>query len=244
MLTYLNIPGRMTRLIRGALLLGLLVSLNACVVQAPARPGDPAYAPVMGPGSLPPSRTDGSLYQGNFSLSLFGDSKAAKVGDIVTIVLQEQTSSKKTTNVGVTKKSKTDFGQDSGTGTLGTVLGSKPGLGSLSMLTDIQHDRDFSGSGDADQSNSLSGDITVTVADVLPNGNLVVRGEKWMTLNRGDEFIQISGIVRPEDITPKNTVLSTQLANARITYSGTGEVADAGAMGWLSRFFNSAIWPF
>jgi flagellar L-ring protein FlgH len=84
----------------------------------------------------------------------------------------------------------------------------------------------------------------VTVADVLPNGNLVVRGEKWLTLNQGDEYIQISGIVRPIDIRTDNTVLSGLVADARITYSGKGMVADSNKMGWLSRFFASAIWPF
>jgi len=71
-----------------------------------------------------------------------------------------------------------------------------------------------------------------------------VRGEKWMTLNRGDEFIRISGMIRPDDITPENTVDSTKLANAKISYSGTGELADSARIGWLSRFFNSAVWPF
>lgn len=84
----------------------------------------------------------------------------------------------------------------------------------------------------------------MTVAEVLPNGNLVVRGEKWMTLNRGDEFIRISGIVRPDDISPNNTVVSTRLANAQISYSGTGTLADSQSMGWLARFFNSEYWPF
>ncbi len=104
--------------------------------------------------------------------------------------------------------------------------------------------REFESTGDADQSNSLSGNITVSIAEVLPNGVLRVRGEKWLTLNRGDEYIRLSGLVRPEDIAPDNTVQSTRLADARISYSGTGEVHDANAMGWLAKFFISPIWPF
>jgi flagellar basal body L-ring protein FlgH len=84
----------------------------------------------------------------------------------------------------------------------------------------------------------------INYANLLPNGNLVVRGEKWLTLNQGDEYIQISGIVRPVDIRTDNTVLSTQVADARITYAGRGTLADANSMGWLARFFNSPYWPF
>ena len=93
-------------------------------------------------------------------------------------------------------------------------------------------------------SNSLSGNITVTVHDVLPNGVLMVKGEKWLTLNQGDEYIRISGMVRPQDIGSDNTVESTKLADARIAYSGTGSVNDSNVMGWMSRFFIGAIWPF
>lgn len=225
------------------LLLLPFVGLTACVIHAPAQPNDPAYAPVIGPGSVPPQPTSGSLFRANNSVSLFGDRKAHRVGDIITVVLSEQTSSTKSSKVEVSKESDINIGDDPN-GTLGTVLGKRPELAGLGLLTNLSGDRDFTGEGDADQSNSLRGSITVTVADIMPNGNLSVRGEKWMTLNRGDEYIRISGIIRPDDITPTNTISSQKLANARITYSGTGEVADSGAMGWLSRFFNHPIWPF
>ena len=84
----------------------------------------------------------------------------------------------------------------------------------------------------------------MTVSEVLPNGNLRVQGEKLMTLNRGHEHIRFSGIVRPYDIDPDNVVLSTKVADATIVYSGQGELADANAMGWLSRFFLSVLFPF
>ena len=100
------------------------------------------------------------------------------------------------------------------------------------------------GDAEANQSNSLSGSITVTVAEVLPNGILAVRGEKWITLNTGDELVRISGLVRSEDISQYNTVLSTRVADARITYSGTGAFANASQPGWLSQFFLSPLWPF
>jgi flagellar L-ring protein FlgH len=104
--------------------------------------------------------------------------------------------------------------------------------------------RDFEGQGDAAQSNLLEGTVTVTVAEVLPNGNLVVQGEKWMRLNQGEEYLRLRGIVRPVDIRADNTVLSTQIGDARIAYGGTGTLAHSSAPGWLSRFFNSPLWPF
>ena len=104
--------------------------------------------------------------------------------------------------------------------------------------------RAFDGKNGAVQNNSLSGEITVTVADVLSNGNLVIKGEKWLTLNQGDEFIRISGIVNPNDISPNNVVVSTRIADAKITYSATGDLANAHKMGWFSKMLNSSWWPF
>ena len=186
-----------------------------------------------------PQRTDGSLYQDSYGLSLFGDRKAHFVGDIITITLSENTVSKKSSNVNVKKEDSLNF--NSGAGTL---LGMDPSAGKVNLATNLAQNRKFGGNSGADQSNSLQGNITVTVAEIMPNGNLVVRGEKWMTLNSGDEFIRISGIVRPDDVAPDNTILSTRLANAKISYSGTGSLADSQKMGWLAKFFNSPIWPF
>jgi flagellar L-ring protein FlgH len=90
----------------------------------------------------------------------------------------------------------------------------------------------------------LEGSIAVTVADVLPNGNLIVQGEKWMRINQGEEYIRLRGIVRPVDIGANNSVLSTQIADAQFAYGGTGAVAASSSPGWLSRFFGSPLWPF
>jgi len=125
-----------------------------------------------------------------------------------------------------------------------TILGNAVGFKGLDLGVSMSGQRAFEGSSDANQSNSLSGSITVTVAEVLPNGILAIRGEKWITLNQGDELIRISGLVRTDDIGPDNTVLSTRVADARITYSGKGAFADANQPGWLSQFFLSPMWPF
>ena len=101
--------------------------------------------------------------------------------------------------------------------------------------TKLTAKRDFKGEGAANQSNSLSGNISVTVVEVLPNGNLNVRGEKRVTLNQGDEYIRLSGIVRPVDIDSANTITSDKVADVTIMYIGEGAMADASKMGWLSR---------
>jgi flagellar L-ring protein precursor FlgH len=250
------------QLIKQSLVLGLVAALSACVIQQPAQPGDPRYAPVLYPTAQVPAANDGAIYRPNYGSALFEDRKAHRVGDIITVVLSENTTSTKSTTVNMKKESAINFNEDTAGNTL---LGNNPslsigdiplvgglidkvagtlGMSTLSLATNLDQKRDFTGEADANQSNSLQGSITVTVAEVLINGNLVVRGEKWMTLNRGDEYIRISGIVRPDDVSPDNSVVSTKMANARITYSGTGQLANNGSAGWLTRFFNNPIWPF
>jgi flagellar L-ring protein precursor FlgH len=103
---------------------------------------------------------------------------------------------------------------------------------------------EFKGTGDADQNNSLSGIITVSVTEILPNDNLHIKGEKWITLSNGSEFIRLSGIVRPQDIGANNEIISTKIADARISYSGKGDVQRATVPGWLAKFFNATFFPF
>jgi flagellar L-ring protein precursor FlgH len=201
--------------------------------QAP-KPGDPNFAPVPSDSLLPPPNAGGSLFADAYGLSLYGDKKARRVGDIITVLLDESTQGKKSSASNTSKTSETSISAPS--------VG---GIGPIDPLSaTLQGDRSFSGKGDADQSNSLSGNITVTVSEVLPNGVLRVRGEKWITLNTGSEFIRIQGMLRPDDINLDNTVSSQKLADARITYSGSGAVAASSKQGWLTAFFNSSIFPF
>lgn len=212
--------------------------LSGCVVNAPVKPDDPYYAPVLAPTPAHMAQTNGSLYQANANRELFIDSKARRAGDILTVVLEERTVSRKSSNVDVNKSSEVSIPGG------GNVLGNPVSFKGMSLDTNLRAEREFNGEADAAQSNNLIGDVTVSVVDVWPNGTLVIRGEKWLTLNRGDEYIRVSGLVRPDDVRSDNTVLSTKVANARITYAGTGALADSQKMGWLSRFFNSGYWPF
>lgn len=224
------------RSIKLVLAASTVLALTGCFTNKKPMPDDPAYAPTIAANMPVPQRTEGSLYQDAYGLNLFDDRKAHFVGDVITVTLSERTVSRKSSGVNTSKNSGVDFNA-------GPLLGVNPTIKGNELTTNLEQGRTFDGSADADQSNSLQGNITVTVAEILPNGNLIVRGEKWITLNRGDEFIRISGIVRPDDIAPDNTVLSTRLANAKISYSGTGALASTQSMGWLSRFFNSELWP-
>lgn len=223
----------------------LLMLLSGCatVQRSPADSYRPAYPPVAAPAP----QNSGAIYQAAYNMPLFEDIKARRIGDTLTIVLQERTQASKDAKTETSKEN--DVRVDNPT-LLGAPLKFDTPLlphgsnRSSDLGTSLSSSKEFSGEGSSSQGNSLTGNITVTIADVLPNGNLVVRGEKWLTLNQGDEYIQISGIVRPFDIKTDNTVLSSQVADARITYSGKGTLADSNRMGWLARFFNSPVWPF
>jgi flagellar L-ring protein precursor FlgH len=117
-------------------------------------------------------------------------------------------------------------------------------LVAASVMRDLSSSHAFDGESASNQSNSLQGSITVTIAKVFPGGNLYIQGEKWIQINQGNEYIRLRGIIRPVDISTTNTIVSTKIADARISYGGTGATADVTKVGWLSRFFISPIWPF
>ncbi|HED17139.1 MAG TPA: flagellar basal body L-ring protein FlgH [Gammaproteobacteria bacterium] len=218
---------------------GLLVSslfLTACgsIQEKPAE----NYTATNPVSTMTAVSASGSIYNTQSALSLFEDHKAGRIGDILTIVLQEDTKAKKNAETSLNKSTSIDTGMPKLFGRPATINGTEV------LSFNVESDTEFEGKGDSQQSNQLSGTISVTVYGVFPNGNLQVRGQKFVKLNQGEEYIQISGIVRPSDIGANNQVLSTQVADARITYSGTGAVADSNSAGWLTRFFVSAIWPF
>lgn len=221
----------------GAAVALLLLAAGGCTVAPDAKPGEPAYAPVAAPDMMPPPPNQGGIYHAGNSLSLFEDKRAHRIGDIITVVLAESTTSSKTADTAISKADNVQLDA-------GVVLGAQPKIGGVNMTTSVNPTRDFGGKASSDQSNSLAGTVTVMVSDVLPNGLLEVRGEKWLTLNRGEEFIRLRGYVRPEDVLPDNTIASTKVADVRITYSGKGELAESNKQGWLSRFFSSEWWPF
>ncbi len=181
--------------------------------------------------------TAGAVSSVEVAWSLFEDSRAARIGDILTIVLEERTSSSKSAETTIERDTSTELPNP-------TVFGSVVDGNSDTTLNSIDSETEFEATGESDQSNALSGTLTAVVADVLPNGVLLVQGEKWMNFNRGEEYLRVSGLVRKEDIGPDNTVSSLRLADARLAYSGTGEIADSNSVGWLARFFMHPVNPF
>lgn len=224
-----------TRLILLFLLLLASAGLAGCMSSAPPRP-DPQWAPTMPVAQEAPPQADGSIYHDAQSMELFSDPRAHRVGDILTIVLAENTQASKKAETTTAKKDSVDIG--------GATLWGKTFPLNGGKIAGMSGNNGFSGTGASSQSNQLTGEITVTVAQRLANGNLVLHGEKWVTINQGRELVRIAGIVRPQDINPDNTILSTRVANAQITYTGSGTLADANSQGWLARFFNSKWMPF
>lgn len=213
----------------------VLLLLAACT---PVPPRDPEFAPVQPASLRPPIQNSGSIYQSGYDMRLFEDNKAMRVGDVLTIKLKELTQAQKAGDLNAKKNI--------------DVLAGAPTVGGFAMSaltgndaeTRLTAKRDFKGEGEANQSNSLIGDISVTVTELLPNGNLKVRGEKRVTLNQGDEYIRLSGIVRPVDIDADNTIASDKVADATIMYTGDGAMADASKMGWFARIIYSPWFPF
>ncbi len=221
----------MTRTLGTALLAGLAAG---CASIIGTQPGE--YAPAMPREPAPAPPESGAVYRPATSISLFEDLKARRIGDTLTIRLAERTQATKSASTDARKDTKTDTGAPILLGDVVTRNGKEI------LSNEWETSQEFDGEGSSSQSNRLDGNITVTVADVLPNGNLYVRGEKWLTLNQGEEYVQIAGIVRPADIGADNSVPSSKVADARITYGGNGVISDANRPGLIARLFMK-LWP-
>jgi len=213
----------------GALILTCLL-VSACASKPmPVKTSD--FSPVLPPVPLEKTVADGSIYSGGINDGLFGDRKAYRVGDIITIILREKTMSEKSAS-NVTSRV-------SSNSAIPLLLPGDTALAAGLASNSI----DNAGNGSTSQSNTLGGDISATVVRALTNGNLIIRGEKMISLNDGNEYIQISGMIRSEDVQPDNTVLSKRIANAEISYSGDGDYVDATRAGWGTKLFYK-VWPF
>jgi flagellar L-ring protein precursor FlgH len=228
--------------------LPIALMLSALLAACTGVQRDPGFAPVRPSAAAAPAPNPGAIYQPGREMALFEDRRARRVGDLLTIRLVEATSASTKASTNTKKENTVDIPAPSLFGS--AVTFNAPGFIPLAsnrnntLGASLESAQKFTGSGDSSQGNSLSGSVTVTVAEVLANGNLAVRGEKIVRLNQGSEAIRIAGIVRPQDIQPDNSVYSTQVADAYISYNGEGAMADANQMGWLARFFNSPYWPF
>jgi len=218
------------------ILVSLMVSILVGCETLPKR--DPAFSPVQASDLRVPQQANGAIYQAGYDMRLFEDNTARRVGDILTVLLDENTQAKKKVDLDASK-------DNSISATAPMLGGMDPSMiFGMDLSAELASSYGFEGEGEANQSNSLTGSISVTVVEVLPNGNLKIRGEKRVTLNDGSEFIRLSGIVRSIDIDASNVISSSQVADATIMYTGDGALADSSRMGWFSRFFFSPVFPF
>ena len=178
---------------------------------------------------------NGGIYQAGYSRPLFEDRRARFIGDTLTINIIEKTQAAKKSSSNADRSQKMDV-------SVPTIIG-VPGKSVQGMTISASDSSKFAGKGDSAANNDFTGAITVTVIEVLPNGNLLVSGEKLVAINQGEEFIRFSGVVNPITITAANAVPSTQVSDARIEYKANGYIDSAQAMGWLARFFLTFL-PF
>ena len=231
----------LTRFSSSVFALGLCCGLSACSTYVEDT-ASAAFEPVFPTVDLAADNADksGAIYQQGQSGLFSADRRARKVGDILTVDFNEVFAATKAQSAASSKSDSFELGLPVGLPNLLTGgLGNGVADNSLTSSTE----QSFSGSGNAAQSNSLTGRLSVTVVRIFENGNMGILGQKELTLNNGKEYIRVSGIVRPEDISAGNTVSSNRLADAQISYTGAGTVADSSKPGWLSRAMRT-ISPF
>ncbi len=215
----------------------LFVAATALMLAACGTGPQAGFRAAMPPAPLPgfaPETRDGAIVQiANGYAGLHEGNRARAVGDVMTVLLVETVQSSKRATATTNRA--------------GSASITPPTAGPLSILNpnalNASSSGSFNGTGIADQSSSLNTALAVTIAEVRPNGTALVVGEKQMSLSQGREWIQFAGIVRLADVDENNAILSTQVADAQIIYSGDGAIQRASRPGWLSRFF-AILSPF
>jgi flagellar L-ring protein precursor FlgH len=205
----------------------LALVLAGCTAEKPA--GFAATLPP--PPQAAPQPANGSIFAAGYAPLYLGQ-RAHRVGDLVTVVLTERTQTSKSTSASMSRD--------------GSISITPPSVGPFSFNPNVLNSggsSSFNGGGDASQTSTLRGDLTVTIAEVRPNGTALVRGEKVMQFSQGEEWVQLSGIIRLTDVDQDNRIASPRIADAQITYAGKGGVQQASRQGWLSKFFN-IVTPF
>lgn len=217
-----------------ALMATALFALAGCVTPPP----EPDYSATWPQPPPSPTAGNGAIYQAGHDIALFENAVARRVGDTLTIRLNERTNASKSSSTTTKKSTNAELTGPTVAGRPVTVNGTQV------LAAGIDNKAEFDGQGDSRQSNQLQGDLSVTVAQRLANGNLLVRGQKWIAINQGREYVRIQGIVRPIDIDPDNSISSLKVADAMISYGAKGALADANRPGLLARFFNLPWMPF
>ena len=227
--------------------LGLLaLGLSGCATAPEPLAHSPQFAPVIPVAIDKPRMATGAIYNGRHSDNFFGRSRNYRVGDLITVMLDESTRAGREQKGSVSREAENNVVPSGLVSKImrlpDKLLGDKFD-GSLNGVNLNKSTIKSDGVGTAGQSASLTGAVSVTVVEVLANGNLMVRGEKQLALTEGAEVIQVSGIIRPDDVSPNNMVQSRRLANAQISYRGTGDMAAVAKTGWGTKALLQ-IWPF
>ena len=224
----------------------MTLALAGCAAPNAPMAHSPQFAPILPVALEKPRMATGAIYNGRQSDNWFGRIRTYTPGDVITVLLNESTQAGRQQSNNLKRESTNDVVPQGLTSKAlripSKIFGSK-GEGALDGLNLNSATIESTGTGQADQRATLSGAVSVTVVEVLSNGNLMVRGEKQLALTEGSEIIQVSGIIRPEDISPNNTVQSRRLANAQIAYRGTGDMANATKAGWGTSALMK-FWPF
>jgi flagellar L-ring protein precursor FlgH len=216
--------------IAAVLLLAACADLRTPQVQVVEMPPRPAIPPVA---SAPPASA-GAIFQGEAYRPLFENVRARAVGDLLTVQIQENTTARQSSQTSVNREGKID-----------ASIAALPFITSPALpraKVGASSSNDSSAKGESGSNNVFTGTITAMVAEVLPNGNLLIVGEKQVGVNQTVDSLRFSGIVDPRFIRPGNTIVSTQVADVRVQFRGKGDIDRAQTVGWLQRFFFS-YWP-
>jgi len=197
---------------------------------------DPYYAPIDPRRSPAQVEVTGSMFNDNLSYDLYSYAPKFKIGDTINVLLQEDAVANKSASTNLSNENSYNLDPIKIPGGNLSVNGNDVELG-------ISQDQGFDGESGSSQSHNIKGRITVSVIDILNNGNLVVRGEKWLVINNGKEYIRLTGIIRPLDVSLDNSIETYQVADSRIEFSATGEHAEVQTRGWLSSLFSGSFWP-
>jgi flagellar L-ring protein precursor FlgH len=219
-------------------LVAIVYLLQGCAtepVDMVLRPS-PEFQPVYPLASDRQKIATGGIYSNRQSDTWFGRGRNYQVGDIITVLLSESTQAARTQNTDVSRQTKSSLPAGAST----QVGKLNPFLNGINLNDNTNSSK---GTGKADQEASLTGSVAVTVVEILANGNLMIRGEKKLGLSEGTEVIQVSGVIRPEDVGPNSTVQSRRLANAQIAYRGSGDLANASKASWGTSLMHK-YWPF
>ena len=199
----------------------------------------PTY-PIDNPA---PPKSNGTIYQSGHEVSLYQDHIAGRIGDILTVRLEEATTGEKQAKLKTDKNDTINSNIGTGVTANGSIKPILANSATSALNFNVANQMSFDGKGETNEYNKLRGTVSVTVMRVLSNGNLVLQGESWITINQGREYIRLSGLARSEDIEPGNVISSQRLADARISYTGSGQVGNSARGGFITQMMTK-FFPF